>query len=367
MLFNRSGDPAAAAAAALAHDPDFVMGHCLQAALLVLSADEARSRRCAIASPKPDGARGTPMNAERRHIARRARGWSVNFRARSDVQRPAGRLPARPDCPARRPLRRFLPRPARHAARPRCPSAPGLDESMPGYGHVLGMYAFGLEETAHYTRAEEVARHALALDRPNPGAIHAVAHVMEMQGASAKGSPSWLKPPRSGPAAMEMRLIYGGTPRCFTSTGTRRGVQSTSTMRTSRPAPRCPCRPSRTPRPYCGGCIFGGAPGRALAPARRPMGREASERRLSLLRSPCARRVRRSGNTGRVEQSLAALRRRAAGRDPGAQRTRDIPLRIAEAFAASEGKTTARRSKAWAGSAPWASSAAATLSATRST
>jgi tetratricopeptide (TPR) repeat protein len=44
------------------------------------------------------------------------------------------------------------------------------------------MYAFALEENGQYRRAEKIARRALALEPGHPGAIHVVAHVMEMQG-----------------------------------------------------------------------------------------------------------------------------------------------------------------------------------------
>src|SRR5262249_23123539 len=54
--------------------------------------------------------------------------------------------------------------------------------AMPGYASVLAMYAFALEENGQYRRAEKIARRALALDQRHPGAIHVVAHVMEMQG-----------------------------------------------------------------------------------------------------------------------------------------------------------------------------------------
>jgi tetratricopeptide (TPR) repeat protein len=65
------------------------------------------------------------------------------------------------------------------------------DESVPGYGYVLGMHAFGLEEMGDYGRAEERGRRALELNRRDPWAVHAVAHVMEMQGRLDDGV-SWL-------------------------------------------------------------------------------------------------------------------------------------------------------------------------------
>jgi hypothetical protein len=63
---------------------------------------------------------------------------------------------------------------------------------MPGYGHVLGMYAFGLAEAGDLALAEQVGRYALACTRDNAGAIHAVAHAFEMQGRATEGI-AWLE------------------------------------------------------------------------------------------------------------------------------------------------------------------------------
>jgi tetratricopeptide (TPR) repeat protein len=68
---------------------------------------------------------------------------------------------------------------------------PHWDASVPGYGYVLGMHAFGLEETALYERAEDWGRRALEINRRDPWAVHAVAHVMEMQGRLRDGI-EWL-------------------------------------------------------------------------------------------------------------------------------------------------------------------------------
>ena len=64
-------------------------------------------------------------------------------------------------------------------------------KTCPGYGYVLGMYAFGLEETANYAGAEATGRRALELNPRDPWAVHAVAHVMEMQGRLRDGI-DWL-------------------------------------------------------------------------------------------------------------------------------------------------------------------------------
>jgi hypothetical protein len=61
----------------------------------------------------------------------------------------------------------------------------------PLHPYVLGQYAFGLEENQLYAQAEEAGRQALAGTARVPWAIHAVAHVMEMQGRHDEGS-AWM-------------------------------------------------------------------------------------------------------------------------------------------------------------------------------
>ncbi|MEO6409066.1 MAG: tetratricopeptide repeat protein [Burkholderiaceae bacterium] len=69
---------------------------------------------------------------------------------------------------------------------------PQWDAAVPLYAYVLGMYAFGLEESNLYPQAEEAGRASLALDARGPWAIHAVAHAFEMQGRHAQGR-AWLE------------------------------------------------------------------------------------------------------------------------------------------------------------------------------
>jgi tetratricopeptide (TPR) repeat protein len=59
---------------------------------------------------------------------------------------------------------------------------------MPGYHALLGMHAFGLEEMGDYARAEDSARRAIALNKRDGWAYHAVAHVMEMMGRYEDGA-----------------------------------------------------------------------------------------------------------------------------------------------------------------------------------
>jgi len=69
---------------------------------------------------------------------------------------------------------------------------PEWDESDPLFAHVLSLHAFGLEECNLYPQAEEAGRRALALNPKVPWAVHAVAHVMEMQGRHEDGA-AWLR------------------------------------------------------------------------------------------------------------------------------------------------------------------------------
>jgi tetratricopeptide (TPR) repeat protein len=65
------------------------------------------------------------------------------------------------------------------------------DDSLPGYGYVLGIEAFALEECGDYAAAERTGRAAIERNPADIWAAHAVAHVMEMQDRPAEGI-AWL-------------------------------------------------------------------------------------------------------------------------------------------------------------------------------
>jgi hypothetical protein len=68
---------------------------------------------------------------------------------------------------------------------------PAWHASMPGYHALLGMHAFGLEETGDYAQAEQQGRRAVELERRDTWAWHAVAHVHEMRNQPEAGL-AWM-------------------------------------------------------------------------------------------------------------------------------------------------------------------------------
>ncbi|MCC6195312.1 MAG: tetratricopeptide repeat protein [Burkholderiales bacterium] len=184
------GDPLASAQAALDASPDMTMGHVLVAYLNLLGTESPAlpAARAALAA-----ARALPAN-EREAAHCGAIEHLVNGRWHA-----AGL--ALEDLSVRYP-RDALALQAGHSIdffvgdsrmlRDRIARAVGhWQPDMPGYHAVLGMHAFGLEETGAYARAEAVGRRAVEMQPRDGWAWHAVAHVMEMQGRRREGI-AWL-------------------------------------------------------------------------------------------------------------------------------------------------------------------------------
>ena len=58
---------------------------------------------------------------------------------------------------------------------------PHWDEKMPYFGYLLGMGAFGLEESGDYRNAEDMGRRAIDIEPLDCWGVHAVAHVLQME------------------------------------------------------------------------------------------------------------------------------------------------------------------------------------------
>jgi tetratricopeptide (TPR) repeat protein len=186
------GDPLAVVDKALAEDPEFVMGHCVRAALLVTTTEKSAQPALCESVQAGEKLAHQANERERAHLAA-ARDW-LEGRFERSVQRYGQILLDYP--------RDTLALQVAHLGdfylgqsamlRDRVAQVlPRWGEGIPGFGYVLGMYAFGLEETGSYAQAERTARRALDLNPRDPWAVHAGAHVMEMQGRVEEGI-EWL-------------------------------------------------------------------------------------------------------------------------------------------------------------------------------
>ncbi len=185
------GDPVATVDQAIEASPSFVMAHVLKAYLHLLGTEPLAmpvARQCletAMALPANDHERG--------HLA--AIGhlvdgrWHAASRALEDVAiahpRDALALQVGHQIDFFTGNSRML--------RDRIARAlPHWSPGMPGHHAVLGMYAFGLEETGDYRAAEANGRRAVELEPRDGWAQHAVAHVMEMECRQRDGI-AWMR------------------------------------------------------------------------------------------------------------------------------------------------------------------------------
>ena len=184
------GDPVATIDAALAAAPQMVMAHALKAYLHLLGTEPAGlpvARACHEAAarlPADERERGH-LDAVRLLSEGR---WRAAGRVLEDVAiawpRDALALQAGHQIDFFRADSRML--------RDRIARAlPAWSPSIPGYHALLGMHAFGLEETGDYAQAEKQGRAAVELERRDTWAWHAVAHVHEMRNRPADGI-AWM-------------------------------------------------------------------------------------------------------------------------------------------------------------------------------
>lgn len=181
-------DPLAAIQWVLDDDPGFAMGHCLRAALMIMATDRM-VLPLLTESVEAIEALGRRANDRERAHAAAARTWLHGDFA--GAVRKYGEILI--DTP-----RDLLALQVAHVGdffngsstllRDRVAQVlPEWDNTVPGYSYVLGMYAFGLEETGLYSRAEDIGRRGLEINPVDAWGVHAVTHVMEMQGRLREG------------------------------------------------------------------------------------------------------------------------------------------------------------------------------------
>lgn len=192
LLHGYYGDPLTVIDHALADDPGFVMGHALRAGMMITAGDGAVEPMLRQSVEAGEARSASANERERRHIAA-ARAWldghfacSIQLYGDIVVDYPRDSLALQIAH-----IGDFLLGQSTLLRDRIAQVLPHWNTRVPGFGYVLGMHAFGLEETNLYEQAEERGRFALELNPRDPWAIHAVAHVMEMQGRQDEGI-DWL-------------------------------------------------------------------------------------------------------------------------------------------------------------------------------
>ncbi|MEQ9812753.1 MAG: tetratricopeptide repeat protein [Azospirillaceae bacterium] len=181
--------------AALAHDPDLLLGHVargLWQTLLGRRAALAGARRCLDRARVCAIARGT--------TAREAWLLSALDRAVEDdftgaivaLEESAGTHPHDPLTLKTIHIMRFMLGDRQGMRQSTARALLAWREDMPDYGYLLGCHAFGLEETGDVEAAERTGRRAVEMEPEDAWGFHAVAHVMEVTGRPEEGV-RWLE------------------------------------------------------------------------------------------------------------------------------------------------------------------------------
>jgi tetratricopeptide (TPR) repeat protein len=168
--------------AALQADPDFVMGLCMRAGMMMqIGSNQVHPKITEILSLARQHEKGTTQR-EKMHLAALEMWLAGNLSKASKVwQEILDQWPAD-----------ILALKLHHNGcfwtgnREGLVSAPiavleALGEDEPLGGYLMGMVAFGLEEKGDYARAEKFGRKAVERNENDLWALHAVAHILEMQ------------------------------------------------------------------------------------------------------------------------------------------------------------------------------------------
>ena len=182
-----AGDPIGKIEAALADDPLLVMGHLLRAHTFLFALQPGFGAKAAtsLAAARALAAAASPR--ERLHLAA-AEAWAGGDHAGAVAAFDAILAEHPRDLTALMFAHQadLFGGDAPVARRPAAALA-HWDGALPGHGFVQSMLAFGLEEDGDYAAAEPLGRAAVAANPKDVWGIHAVGHVLEMQGRDAEG------------------------------------------------------------------------------------------------------------------------------------------------------------------------------------
>jgi tetratricopeptide (TPR) repeat protein len=181
-----AGDPMALLAEALADSPRFVMAHALSGWLCLMGTN---AETAAIGRQSIEAARDLPASPRERAQLAACSAYAAGELRRSARILEDVSIEAPRDIVALQAgqVIDFFLGDSRNLRDRIGRTLPAWSRADADYHNVLGMLAFGLEETGHYARAEDAGREALELERRNSWAQHAVAHVLEMQDRRADG------------------------------------------------------------------------------------------------------------------------------------------------------------------------------------
>lgn len=164
-------------------DPDFVMGYCLTGCLRLFGGVGPSHPRVSLELRAARARQGRGNARERAHIDAFAMAASGEFsragKMWDDILKDHPRDMMAAKCAHES---YFLVGEAENLRDSVAAILPAWDESVPYYGFLLGMGAFGYEEAGDYDKAEAMGRRAVEIEPRDSWAVHAVAHVMQMQG-----------------------------------------------------------------------------------------------------------------------------------------------------------------------------------------
>ena len=208
--YGLTGDPVGVLKSALARDPGFALGGVAIAALSMIGGFRGDHPEVVSALRAAEAAIGRASEREQNHLAA-AKAWArgefsqaimgwetiladhptdaLALRLVQDAYFFLGRSAAIRDCAER--------------------VLPAWDRDNPLAGFVLGLYAFGLEETGDLKRAEDFGREALARNPRDAWATHALAHVMETANRHEEGV-AFLKSTRADWAHAHFMAHHNG-------------------------------------------------------------------------------------------------------------------------------------------------------------
>ncbi|HEV7481197.1 MAG TPA: tetratricopeptide repeat protein [Roseiarcus sp.] len=208
--YGLTGDPVGVLKSALARDPGFALGGIAIGALTMIGGFRGDHPEVMSALRAAEAGIGRSSEREQNHLAA-AKAWArgefsqailgweriladhptdaLALRLVQDAYFFLGRSAAIRDC-----AERVMP-------------AWGRDNPLAGF--VLGLYAFGLEETGDLKRAEDFGREALARNRRDAWATHALAHVMETANRHEEGV-AFLKSTRADWAHAHFMAHHNG-------------------------------------------------------------------------------------------------------------------------------------------------------------